>query len=202
MALRLITAPTVEPISLTEAKAHLRVNHSDDDTIIGALITAATSFVDGPSGFLGRALVAQTWELVIDEFPTSEIQIPLPPLQSVVSVKYDDTAGIEQTLASTDYYVDDASEPGWIVPISTGWPSTIDAINAVRVRFIAGYDSDAASPPDLTANIPGAIKAAMLLHIGALYEHRETVVVGQVATELPWGADQLLRRFRIHLAMA
>lgn len=202
MALRLITAPAVEPISLAEAKAHLRVDHTDEDAMIATYIHAATSFVDGENGFLGRALVTQTWELVVDAFPTNEIKIPLPPLQEIVSVIYDDSVGDAQTFADTSYYVDDVSEPGWVIPVTSGWPSTIDAINAVRIRFIAGYPPGTDSPVDLAANVPGSIKAALLLHVGALYAHRETVVVGQTATALPWGAEQLLRPFRVQLGMA
>ncbi len=202
MALRLITAPTVEPISLVEAKAHLRVDHSDDNTLIGAYIQASRSYVDGKDGFLGRALVTQTWELVLDEFPDAEIKIPLPPLQEIVSIKYDDTAGVEQILDPAGYSVDDISEPGWVVPVTAGWPTPIDAINAVRIRFIAGYAPNADSPPDLTANVPGSIKAAMLLHIGSFYAHRESIVVGQTAVLLPWASEQLLRPYRVQLGMA
>lgn len=202
MALRQITAPAVDPITLVEAKAHLRVNVSDDDSLIGIFIKAATQNVEGPDGFLGRALVTQTWELVIDEFPDSEIKIPLPPLQEIVSIKYDDASGNEQTLAADQYYVDTASQPGWVVPITAGWPSTIDAINAVRIRFTCGYAPTADSPPDLVANVPYSIKAGILLTVGTLYANRETVVIGVTAVQLPWGVEQLLRPHRVQLGMA
>lgn len=200
MALRLITAPAVEPMTLAEVKAHLRVDDTDDDALIELYIKAATAYVDGEDGFLGRALVTQTWELVIDEFPENEIMIPLPPLQSVSSVKYDDGAGVEQT--ASNYTVDDASEPGWIVPDTSGWPSTFDGINAVRIQFVAGYLPNSDSPPDLAANVPGSIKAAMLLLIGAAYANREQTVVGVISTQLPWGVEQLLRPYRVQLGMA
>jgi uncharacterized phiE125 gp8 family phage protein len=199
MALKLITAPAVNPISLVEAKAHLRVDHSQEDTLIELFVKAATQNAEA---FLGRALVTQTWELVLDSFPTEEVKIPLPPLQSVVSIKYDDSAGDEQTLATDQYVVDTASEPGWVVPLTAGWPSTIDAINAVRIQFVAGYPPTSDSPPDLTANILFSIKAAILLNLGSLYANRETVVIGQTTAHLPWGAEQLLRPHRVLLGMA
>lgn len=203
MALRLIAAPSVQPLTLSEVKEHCRVNHSYDDAILQLYLEAATAYADGPEGFLGRALVTQTWELVIDEFPENEIKIPLPPLQSVTSVTYDDAGGVEQVLATDQYTVDSASEPGWIVPVSPGsWPGTFEGINAVRIEFVAGYPPTSDSPPDLRGNIPDSIKAAILLSVGSFYEHRETVVVGQAATHLPWGAEQLLRRHRIQLGMA
>ena len=201
MALRLITAPAVTPVTLAEAKAHLVVDHSDDDTLIQAYINAATGYCDGPHGFLGRALVDQTWELVLDEFPVNEIRIPLPPLISVVHVKYDDAAGVEQTVSSSTYTVDNVSEPGWILPASSGmWPSTFDGINAVRVRFRAGY-IDATVSPVLMA-VPPDIRAAILLYVGTLYNGRETEVVGSSVAPMPWSAEQLLRRKRFDLSLA
>jgi uncharacterized phiE125 gp8 family phage protein len=202
MALRLITPPAVEVFTLAQAKAHLRVDFTDEDALISALIVAARQYAEGPTGFTGRAFVTQTWELVIDEFPDAEVKIPMPPLQTVTSIKYDDSGGTEQTLDPTLYYVDDVSEPGWVVPITSGWPTTIAAINAVRIQFVAGYDADTSSPPDLTANVPGNIRAAMLLIIGSLYEHREQNVVGVSATQLPMGVNDLLRPHRVELGLA
>jgi uncharacterized phiE125 gp8 family phage protein len=203
MALRLITAPEVQPLTLEEVKEHLRVDHDDSDAIITAYIEAATSYVQGHYGFTGRALVTQTWELVIDHFPLHEIKVPLPPLQSVESIKYDDSGGLETTLASDQYWVDNVSEPGWIVPITSGWPTgVLDAINSVRIRFVAGYAATTDSPPDLRGNIPRAIKQAMLLHIGSFHEHREQNIVGLTTMELPFAAENLLRPFRVVVPFA
>jgi uncharacterized phiE125 gp8 family phage protein len=202
MSLKLITAAAAEPITLAEAKAHLRVVDNDEDLVIALLIKAAR---DAAETFTGRALVTQTWDLYLDAFPaaTAEIKIPLPPLQSVVSVKYDDAAGVEQTLGTGLYTVANVNDVGWVLPKSTGWPQTIDAVNAVRIRFISGYAPDANSPPDLAANIPPSIKAAMLLIIGALYENKESVTQG-VVMALPFGAssEHLLRPYRVLLGMA
>lgn len=200
MALRLITAPTVEPISLAEAKAHLRVDTTDDDALIPIYIGAAR--VDCEE-WAGRAFVTQTWELVLDKFPVDEILLPRPPLQSVTSIKYDDAAGVEQTLATTEYTVDTASQPGWVVPVTGGWPiATFEGINSVRIRYVAGYIMTN-SPADLTENIPASIKAAILLHLGRLYDSREDVIVGTTVTQLPIGtAEYLLRPYRVALGMA
>lgn len=203
MALRIITPPPAEPLTLAEVKEHLRVTTTNEDSIIAAYLAAARQSIEGPDGFTGRAFVAQTWELVIDEFPTAEVKIPLPPLREVVSIKYDDGNGDEQTLDPSLYYVDDVSEPGWIVPVTAGWPSTLDAINAVRVRFTAGYAPDTGvSPTDYGANVPDNIKSAILLLVGSLYENREEVVAGTTLTELPWGVEALLRPSRVQLGMA
>jgi len=200
MALTLITPPAVEPLTLEEVKLHLRVDASDEDNLINIYIRAAREFTEA---FLGRALVTQTWKLTIDEFPIGEIKIPKPPLQSVSNVKYFDSAGLEQTLATSEYYVDAASEPGWVVPVTNSvWPTPLDAINAVSVEFVAGYSPTADSPSNLASNVPFNIKAGMLLIIGNLYENREDNVVGVISTRLPNGAEYLLRRHKFDLSLA
>lgn len=198
MGLRLIAAPLTTPVSLSEAKAHLRFDDNDEDLLITTYIEAATDYAEK---FLGRALIDQTWELVLDAFPTEEIKIPKPPLIEVLSINYSDPDGLDQVVAAANYYVDNASEPGWVVPQggSLTWPATLDAINAVRIRYRAGF-IDNGSPP--SANVPSAIRAAIFLTIGALSENREQTVVGTIANKLPWGVDDLLRKYRIELSMA
>jgi len=200
MAIKRIIDPAAEPLTLEEVKLHLRVDDDDEDNNISLYIRAAREFTES---FLGRALVTQTWMLTLDEFPDEEIKIPLPPLQSITQIAYDDTSGIERIIDPADYFVDNQSEPGWVVPAGTlTWPTTIDAINSVRVKFVAGYAPSTDSPPDLTTNIPYNIKAAMLLIIGNLFENREDNVVGTIANRIPNGAEYLLRRHKFDLSMA
>jgi len=217
-----IVDPAVLPLTLNEVKAQLRVTTNDQDDLITGYIMAATDFIEGEWGFLGRALVTQTWRLTLDGFPGSagfgsawwqagsyqfggsggQIKIPLPPLQSIASIKYDDSNGNEQTVSQFSYFVDTASEPGWVVPAgATTWPSTLSAINTVRIDFVAGYLPDSSSPPDLAANVPNNIKQAMLLMISGWMENREGTVDSRLAT-LPFGADILLRRHKIQKSMA
>jgi len=200
MAIKRIIDPAAEPLTLEEVKLHLRVDDDDEDNNISLYIRAAREFTES---FLGRALVTQTWMLTLDEFPDEEIKIPLPPLQSITQIAYDDTSGIEQIIDPLSYFVDTQSEPGWVVPAGTlTWPTTIDAINSVRVKFVAGYAPSTDSPPDLTTNIPYNIKAGMLLIIGNLFENREDNVVGTIANRIPNGAEYLLRRHKFDLSMA
>lgn len=189
MGLKLITPAAEEPVSLDEAKHHLRVDHSDDDDLIALYIAASRQDIDGRDGWLGRALVSQTWELSLDRFPRAEIQLPFAPLQSVVSIKYYAPNGIEQTVSVGDYEVDAASEPGWVIPGTSGWPSTLDAINAVRVRFIAGYGD--------AADVPAPIKAAVLLRVGDLYANREAQMVGATGHVLNPTLQALLQPYRV-----
>jgi len=197
MAVKLIIPPAVDAVSLTEAKAHLRVVSSDEDTLISAYIKSAVEEVEG---WTGRALIDQTWDLYLDEFPEAEIKIPKPPLIEVISIKYDDAAGVEQTVLSTDYYVDTINAPGWVVPnLDSGWPTPLDAINSVRVRFRAGYLSTDSPPQDA---VPSDIKRAILLSIGSAYEYREGIIVGDVLTDIPQVSERLLRKHRVLLGMA
>lgn len=139
MALQLITPPTREPLSLAETKAHLRIDGTDEDNLIRALIPSARRYCEG---FLNRALLTQTWDLWLDAFPGKDhIDIPLPPLQSVTHIKYYDTDGTEATMDSADYIVDAVSEPGRIVlAYGESWPSTIlRPAKGVVMRFVAGY---------------------------------------------------------------
>lgn len=185
MSLKIITKPASEPIDLATAKAHLRVDVTDDDTLITGLIAAARQ---GAEHLTGRALMQQTWELALDEFEDS-ISLVKAPYVSISSFKYTDTNGVEQTLTSSDYIVNDYKEPARISPAyGTSWPSTRDQENAVRIRFVAGY-ADAAS-------VPQEIKQWMLLRIGVMYENREAVNVGNIVTEIPY-VDRLLDAYRI-----
>src|SRR4030095_1886540 len=199
MGLKLITPPPLYPITLAEAKLHLHVDHTDEDTLINILIDAATAHVDGPTGFLGRALINQTWQLVLNTFPDNKIKIPMPPLIEVVEILYDNPIGDETVLSPASYTVDNVNEPGWVLPADT-WPDTFDGINAVRIVFRAGYVDTGVSPAQV--KVPGYIKAPILLYLGSLYANREQVVVGTSAVPLPWSAEQLLKRKRIDLSMA
>jgi len=187
--------PTVEPVTLAEAKAHLNVTVSTDDTLIGALIQAAREHTET---FTNRALVSQTWKLLMDDFPEWELRISKPPLISITSIKYYDINNSQQTLVeNTDFTKDKFSQPGWVVPGIDGWPSVYsDGINAVEIIFVAGYEDSSASPVDLADKIPQAIKTAILLLVGHLYEHRESVSDFQVHT-VPMGYEALLYSYRI-----
>lgn len=189
MAKKLITPAEELPVSLVDAKKRLRVDFADEDTVITQLIKSATTYAER---FLGRALVPQTWELTLDAFPANEIKIPLPPLIEVVSIKYDDGAGTEQTLSVSSYSVDSVSQPGWVVPASS-WPSTFDGINAVRIRFRAGY-VDENSPQGHA--VPDDIINAIMLRVKADYD------ANQDSEDMRRAAKDLLRPHRVELGLA
>ena len=187
MALKRITAPTETPVDLATAKAHVRVIGTAQDSLITLYLEAATANLDGKDGILGRGIVTQTWDYSLDSFPSEAIEIPLPPLQSVTSIKYFDTTGVEQTLSSARYFVDTASEPGWVVVDADGWPSTYDSANSVTIRFVCGYGAATA--------VPSSLKAAILLAVGDLLENRQTGTDKQIYTND--AADRLTYPYRM-----
>jgi uncharacterized phiE125 gp8 family phage protein len=189
-ALKLYTAPVAEPVTLTEAKAQLRVDGTDDDTFITSIISVARRQVENETN---RALISQTWEMALDKFPCDRyMKIPRPPLQSITSVTYYDLAGASYVMPATDYLVDTYSEPGRVaLKNAASWPGTaLREANGVIIRFVAGYGAAGTSVPD-------EIRQAILLLIGHLYENREAVNDGRNVQTLPLGVDRLLMPMRI-----
>lgn len=197
MALQTIIAPVTTPLTLAEVKAHLRVTHTDEDSLIQIYSHAATATCEN---WMGRALVKRTYRLTVDSFNADGIVLPMPPLIEVLSVTYDDADGAEQTLVvGTDYFVDDANQPAWVLNIAD-WPTPMDTANAVRIEYTAGYVDDGLSP--MVGLIPWDIKAAILLTVGKLYSTREDIVIGSTVVNIPNGAHELMRPHRVELGMA
>jgi uncharacterized phiE125 gp8 family phage protein len=190
MNISVVTGPVYEPISLQEAKDHLRVRHSDQDALIEALITAARQHLDGPAGTLGRCLITQTLRVTMDEWP-DEIILPCPPLISVTSIEYQD-GGSPTYTALTSYQVTSISEPGKIKPAYGEWWPTIQCglYDAIRVTYTAGYGAHPGA-------VPLAIKQAMLLMIGDMYENAETQIIGTIVTQSKT-VDALLGPYMVH----
>ena len=146
MPLITITPPDSEPVSVDDVKLSARVDaETFDDQLALLLIPAIRAEAEHR---LGRRLITQTVELVLDAFPAGEIDLRLPSVQSVTSIKYLDTAGAEQTFANTNYSLDTAASPGRVLlDTDAAWPATADVPNAVRVRYVVGYGDDDASVP-------------------------------------------------------
>lgn len=161
MTLRLITAPATEPVSSAEAKLHLKVDGSTDDTLIAALISAARLLCEA---FQGRGYITQTWELTLDAFPESPFELPVAPLATVTSIKYKDSAGTETTMDSGDYVLDISAEPGRVaLADGVSWPSVdLYPVGGVKIRYTVG-----------AASAPANVKQAILLTVGSWYEDRQ-----------------------------
>lgn len=197
MSWSVTTPPTDEPITLDEAKLHLRVSDTTDDTLITTLIQAAREHVED---VCERALMPQTWTERRLYFPPTPTLMPqawterLSPyvgaiklrggrVTAITSITYTDSAGTVQTLDPATYVTDFTTEPATILPVDE-WP---DCATDVVVPYQVGY-ADAAS-------VPAAIKAAMMLIIGNLYANREGA--GQAISENPTVARLLLPYKRV-----
>lgn len=172
MTLRLITAPAGEPISTADAKAHLRVTSSSDDTYIDALVSGARVLAEQQ---LGRALISQTWELVLDGWPMdgSPVAIPLGGVTAATFAKYYDASNVQQTWSSSLYEVALSDYLSTLGPVyGQAYPATYPRWDAVQLRFVAGWANAAA--------VPKAVVQWMLLQVGHWYEHREAASDFQV----------------------
>lgn len=181
MPLSLIAPPASEPVALADAKAHLKVDTTDDDALIIALITAARARAEWHTG---RALMTQSWILWLDAWPAERIvEIPLPPLRSVTSVTSygrDDTASV---LDPARYVVDLAANRVALRQNSF-IPPFLRVINAIAIGFTAGYGD----VPD----VPQGLKTAILELIAFLYEHR-----GEAPADLPVDVQAMLAPYRV-----
>jgi uncharacterized phiE125 gp8 family phage protein len=181
MSLTLVTPPATEPVTLAEAKAHLKVDTSADDALITSLIVAARARAEWHAG---RAFVTQSWTLWLDAWPQNGlVEIPLPPLQSVTEVTVyalDDTANV---LDPSVYQLDAASAPARL--LRKDEPCTdLRAVNGVEIAFTAGYGG--------ASTVPQAIKQAILQIVADLYTHR-----GDEADIVSSAAQALLAPYRI-----
>lgn len=187
MLTRIITPPAQEPITLAEAKAHLRLENTLDDVTVAMLIQTARQYVEEVTW---RGIVSQTWELVMDSFPTEEyFELPKGKLASVTSITYLDTAGAAQVLAGSEYEVDSTSEPGKVrLAYEKTWPITRSRWNAVVTRYVVGWDVDV---------VPRPIKHAILLLVSQMYEHRTPEITGTIVSAVRFAVDALLGPYRL-----
>lgn len=166
MGYRLITPPTLEPLTLAELKADLRIDHANDDATLTRTLQEAREWIERR---LQTKMLTQTWEYIFDAFPVNEIRLPFGPVQEITQIAYDDLEGLEQIIPDTDYYLDAVSysvnHQPWVFPI-VAWPATLSAVNAARVQFIAGYATAAEVPPTL--------RAAVRLKVRELFDGDDT----------------------------
>ncbi len=180
-----VITPPAPVLTLDEVKRHLIVEHHDHNALIQAYMQASVDHIDGPRGWLGRAIGPQTLEMRLDRFECDFIRLRCPPVIEVVSIKYDDTASAEQTLDASAY----AADPEGVVRLgATPWPSVSGRRGCLRIQYRAGYEK-----------LPPSIRSALLLMIGDFYAFRETAALGVSATQVPMSAnvEALLAPYRV-----
>lgn len=195
MAIVISSAPAVEPVAWDpEIKAQLRLYTDEERQLVeGFHLPAARLHLE--QTILRRALITQTVQLTLDEWPEGNtIWLPRPPLQSVTSIVYTDDDGDSSTFSSSSYIVDTAGTPGRIVlKRNYSWPGvTLQAANGIVITYVAGYG-------DTAADVPANIKQGLLLLLGDFYENRENSLIMQGATfiDLPFTIQALLRSDRV-----
>ena len=184
----IVTPPATRLLNKQDVKNHCNIDHGADDTLIDSYIDAATSYLDGLDGIMGRALVTQTWGRRLSYFP-SEIRLPIGPVSSIGSLTYYDANDTQQTLAPATYELR-ADHRGAYATLAWGqsWPNFTARPDGIVIQWVAGT---------AVASVPQAIKMAMLLMIGGWYENRESIVIGTVLSgEMPFAVTALLAPFR------
>lgn len=215
---QLVTAPPTpiyanDPVDLSQMYAWLnQTDDLDSNTVLPTLIVAARQAIED---WTGRAIVTQTWNMFLDQFPIPNlgiyapgspfveapiqnntwpvtpdiwaIKIPKSPIQSITSVTYTDANQVQQTMPTSGYSVDLTSAIPRIFPVPGGyWPTSANQPNAVQIQFIAGYTI-----------VPQTLVMAIQMLAAQWYETREGVVVGAKGVEMPMSVKALIASYRL-----
>jgi len=186
-AIRRVTAPATLPVTLTEAKAQCRVDHSDEDTYIESLIRRAVALFDG-EGELGRAMITQTWAQWVDQAP-GWVRLKMSPFIALTSVQYYDDAGVLHTATLSDFetrlqgdFVICKPKEGF------EWPAADARQDAIKITYTAGFGT--------AADVPETVKHAILLAVGHWYERRAAATDADL-TDIQLGVDRLIGAERV-----
>lgn len=191
MKYQISSQPAVEPVSLSEAKDHLRIDGSDEDTYLATIITASRKYCEQ---YCNRAFITQTWLQYPNDF-TDGIKLSINPVQSVTSITYYDTDGNSQTLAANQYQVDLSADICRIYEaVNVDFPDVQDEkINPITITYVSGYG-------DAATDVPMDIIHAIKLMISHLFQNREMINVGQgISTQIPMpdAVKVLLNNYRL-----
>jgi uncharacterized phiE125 gp8 family phage protein len=166
MKVTVITPP--EPVvEWAELRKSLRIDSNAEQEFGEHLIAAVTDWLDGPRGWLGRAIGDQTLELRFARFVGDTVALPYGPVQSITSVQYLDDDGAEQSFAGSSYQL--LTDDRISVHEDIGWPDVFEDEEAVRIRYVAGYPKDAQG----ASTVPAAVRGAIIAGAGFLFDNRD-----------------------------
>ncbi len=183
----LLTPPAEEPLSLAEAKAHLRVEHADDDALIAALITGARNHVETQTR---RALMSQTWRILRDGWPENgRLEVFPAPLRQVMAARVHDSAGVSHAIDVDAFVVDTAAVPGVIGFSPLSLPQPGRAVAGIEIDIEAGYGTSASA-------VPEPLKQAVRQLIAHWYENRGAGQSRDESTRVPATVAALIAPYR------
>ncbi len=188
MPLLLTSGPALEPVSLVEAKDHLRVDHGDEDILISSLIVAARIHLET---LLGVVFISQQWNVVLDEWPAgASFELPLAPVQSISAVTLYNEVDVASILSSSNYALDALSQPArFIWRGAVPRPSPERCYNGIEISLTAGFGAAA-------SDVPQPLRQAILLLVAHWYEHREPVGLASEVHEIPQMISMLTSSYR------
>jgi uncharacterized phiE125 gp8 family phage protein len=188
MALVMTSGPALEPVTVAEAKAHLRVDSAAEDVLIASLILTSRLHIEAA---LGLALITQGWTLLLDRWPAgATVVLPLRPVQAITSARVLAVDGTPTTLAASDYILEGLGVPPRLVRTGLVWLQPGRAAAGIEIAFTAGFGSAA-------TDVPAPIRQALLMLVAHWYEHREPIEIGSAATAIPAPVSELLLPYRV-----
>lgn len=183
------TAASIKALTVAEAKSHLNVTHTEDDSLISDYIDAATKVIQDRCR---RCFVEETRKLVMTGFDDSRyvharvIFLPRSPVNSVTNIVYTSATNVSTTLASSEYIVSSHESPCRISEAYSGtWPGTYGVADDVTITYLTGSSTT-------TSGVPANVKQAIRMLVGHWYRNRESALIGTVSSEISWGLDALL----------
>ena len=180
----LVTPPAAEPLTLVEVKSHLRIEHSDDDSLIQRLIDVAVRFVD-VQGSLGKAMITQTWAEWFAPNP-STITLGVGPVQSVSAIRYYDADNALQVATLSNFLVMGTPSQTIVKPkIGFTWPTVFVRDDAIKIEYVVGYGNAA-------NDVPQTVRHALMMLVAHYYENRENELIGTISKTLPFGFQDLI----------
>ena len=186
MTIAELMPPMAEPITLAEAKAHLRLDTGDEDLLLSALIRTAREYLESQTGL---CLIDRLLRLYLDDWPeTKVIQIARGPVQTIEMVTVYEVDGTPVEVDAAGYVLDGAARPARLILPER--PATGRALNGIEIDFIAGFGESGADVPD-------TLKRALLLHVAAMFELRGVLAPEDQPGAVPPGYDRLVAPYRL-----
>lgn len=184
----LLSAPLLEPVGLDEAKAWLKLDGTDEDGIVSALVTAGRLSIEAATG---RLLISQTWRLTLDVWPpTSSLDVRLAPVQSIVAIRSYDAASVVTNYNTSDFLLDRASVPARIVPATQSLPFTNRLAGGIEIDLLLGYGPAA-------SDVPRLLRQAILVLVALWFENRGDAPTS-AGSALPSAVEALIAPFKTH----